>query len=59
MCIDSIEDIALFKSMTMSWGTDNITWNILSFRLNVENILHDYVNPTLHCYGFVVWHQKR
>ena len=35
----------------MLCGTDNITLDIPSFRLNVKNILQNIVSPLEHCYG--------
>ena len=50
--IDSSTIITLFRSITMFCGTDNIMWNILSFKLNVMNILQNTASPGEHCYEF-------
>ena len=45
-------NIPLFRSITMFNGTDNIMWNIPSFKLNVRNILHNTISPIELCLGF-------
>ena len=38
-------NITFFRSITMLCGTGTILWNILTFGLNVENILHSTDSP--------------
>ena len=39
-----------FISIIVLCGTDNILWNIPSFKLNMGNIPHNTINPPKHCY---------
>ena len=50
--MDNYKNITFFTSITLFCRTDNIMWNIPSFRMNVGNILHNNVGSTTHCYGY-------
>ena len=43
--------IALFRSVSVFYGTNNIMWNLPSFKVNVRNILHNIVSPWEYSYG--------
>jgi hypothetical protein len=45
------EVIALFRSITMLCGTNNILQNIPTSNPDMENIPQNNVNPTKHWYG--------